>query len=64
MLNITNCCFNKKSEINVCFLLNTYSFSTMKFNFLSDLIIVSPILEHTFFLYISNPFLSLAPKTV
>ena len=39
MLNITICCFKKKSEIKVWFLLNTYSFSTLKFNSLSDLII-------------------------
>ena len=37
MLNITIYCFKKKSEINVCFLLNTYSFSTLKFNSLSAL---------------------------
>ena len=42
MLNITIYCFKKKSEINVCFLLNTFSFSTLKFNSLSDLIIASP----------------------
>ena len=39
MHNITIYSFKKKSEINVCFLLNTYSFST--FNFLSNLIIAS-----------------------
>ena len=41
MLSITICSFKKKSEINVCFLLNTYSFSTLKFNSLSDPIIAS-----------------------
>ena len=45
MLNITIYCFKKKSEINVCFLLNTYSFSKSKFNSLSDLIIASRNLE-------------------
>ena len=44
MLNIIYC-FKKKSEINVCFLLNIYFFSTLKFNSLSDLIIASPNLE-------------------
>ena len=39
MHNITIYSFKKKSEINVCFLLNTYSFSTL--NFLSNLIIAS-----------------------
>ena len=43
MLNIIIYCFKKKSEINVCFLLNTYSFSTLKFNSLSDLIILSEL---------------------
>ena len=43
MLNITIYCFKKKSEINVCFLLNTYSFSTLKLNSLSDLIILSEL---------------------
>ena len=45
MLNITIYCFKKKPEINVCFLLNTYSFFILKFNSLSDLIIASPNLE-------------------
>ena len=45
MLNITIYCYKKKSEVNVCFLLNTYSFSTLKFSSLSDLIIASPTLE-------------------
>ena len=45
MLNITIYCFKKKSEINVCFLFNTYSFSTLKFISLSDLISASPNLE-------------------
>ena len=43
MLNITNYCFKKKSEINIYFLLNTYSFSTLKFNSLRYLITGSPI---------------------
>ena len=45
MLNITIYCFKKKSEINVCFLLSTYSFSTLESNSLGDLIIASPNLE-------------------
>ena len=45
MLDITIYCFKKKSEINVCSSLNTYSFYTQKFNSLSDLIIASPTLE-------------------
>ena len=45
MLIITIYCFKKKSEINFCFLLNTYSFSTLKFSSLIDLIIASPNLE-------------------
>ena len=49
MLNITIYCFKKKSEINVCFLLNTYPFSTLKFNSLIDLIIASPNLEAVLF---------------
>ena len=45
ILNITSYFFKKKSEINACFLLNTYSFSTLKFNSFSDLIIASLNLE-------------------
>ena len=45
MLNITIYCFKTKSKINAYFLLNTFSFSTLKFNSLSDLIIASPKLE-------------------
>ena len=35
MLNFTIYCLKKRSEINDYFLLNTYSFSTLKFNSLS-----------------------------
>ena len=45
MVNSNIYCFKKKSEINARLLLNTYSFSTLKFNSLSDLIIASSNLE-------------------
>ena len=63
MHNITIYCLKKKSEIDVCFLLNTYSFSTLKFNplrdphhYLSKLRIKAEIFENSnSFLHLFDP---------